>query len=196
GQSGQTRRLRACIIGNDFAVLAICGAPYIVNTNGLVPAGADSKPGGFETWAAGTSLRATLQKESPRQANPVTLTDDNLNAGIQLYAKHCAVCHGTAAGDSSASQIAKGENPGPPQLAAHGVEDDPEGWTFWKVKHGIRWSGMPAWKDVLNDRQIWTLALFLKHMDNLPSGPKAAWQAVQAGRAAAAAAPMPAQKNK
>jgi hypothetical protein len=35
---------------------------------------------------------------------------------------------------------------------------------------------MPAWKDELTDQQIWTLTLFLKHMDNLPSAVKAAWQ--------------------
>jgi thiosulfate dehydrogenase len=162
----------------------------------LIPASADSKSGRFEKWAARTSLRATLQKEAPKQANPVTVTDDNLNAGIQLYAKHCAVCHGTAAGDSSASPIAKGENPTPPQLATDGVEDDPEGWTFWKVKHGIRWTGMPAREHVLNDREIWTLALFLKHMDNLPPGPKAAWQAVQVGHAPSGPQPAPAQTNK
>jgi hypothetical protein len=54
-------------------------------------------------------------------------------------------------------------------LGTDGVEDDPEGWTFWKIKHGIRWTGMPAWKDELSDQQIWTLALFLKHMDKLPT---------------------------
>ncbi|MGH6780146.1 MAG: c-type cytochrome [Bradyrhizobium sp.] len=187
---------RAFIIGIVFTVLAACGAFYMVITNGVIPASADSKPGGFEKWAARTSLRATLQKEAPKQANPVILTDDDLNAGIQLYAKHCVVCHGTAAGESSASPIAKGENPKPPQLAADGVEDDPEAWTFWKVKHGIRWSGMPAWGNVLNDRQIWTLALFLKHMDKLPPRPKAAWQAVQARHAAAVLQPASAQKNK
>jgi hypothetical protein len=61
-------------------------------------------------------------------------------------------------------------------LATEGVEDDPEGWTFWKIKHGIRWTGMPAWKAELSDQQIWTLALFLKHMDKLPPGPEAAWR--------------------
>src|SRR5579863_4813460 len=48
-----------------------------------------------------------------------------------------------------------------------GVEDDPQGWTFWKIKHGIRWTGMPSWGHELNDQEIWTLALFLKHMDKL-----------------------------
>ncbi len=70
-------------------------------------------------------------------------------------------------------------NPSPPQLATDGVEDDLEGFTFWKVKHGIRWTGMPSWKDTLTDQQIWTLALFLKHMDKLPPAAQEAWQKVK-----------------
>jgi thiosulfate dehydrogenase len=96
------------------------------------------------------------------------LTDENLIAAIKLYGQHCAICHGTAKGDPSASPVAKGLYPRPPQLASDGVEDDPEGFSFWKIKHGIRWTGMPSWKGTLTDQQIWTLALFLKHMDQLP----------------------------
>ena len=74
------------------------------------------------------------------------------------------------------------------------MEDDPEGWTFWKIKHGIRWTGMPSWKDGLNDQQIWTLALFLKHMDKLPLDADTAWRAVgpqaTGGNPSAPAAPV------
>jgi thiosulfate dehydrogenase len=48
------------------------------------------------------------------------------------------------------------------------VEDDPESFSFWKIKHGIQWTGMQSWKWTLTDQQIWFLALFLKHMDKLP----------------------------
>jgi cytochrome c len=92
----------------------------------------------------------------------VQLTGEDLVNGIKLYETNCAICHGTTEEDTSASPVAKGENPNPPQLATDAVEDDPEGETFWKIKHGIRWTGMPAWKDELSDQQIWTLALFLK----------------------------------
>ena len=172
------------ILGIILTVLAAAGAGYMVITDGVIDASAAAKPGAIEKWAARNSLRATLKRDAPQEANPVALTDANLNAGIKLYANHCAVCHGTAAGNSSATAIAKGENPKPPQLGGHGVENDPEGWTFWKIKNGIRWTGMPAWKDALSDQDIWTLALFLKHMDQLPPGPKAAWQAVKASEAA------------
>ena len=37
---------------------------------------------------------------------------------------------------------------------------------------------MPSWKQTLTDQQIWSLALFLKHMDKLPSAAEQAWQNV------------------
>lgn len=90
-----------------------------------------------------------------------------------------AVCHGSAQGDASASPIAKGLFQKPPQLATEGVEDDAQGESFWKIKHGIRLTGMPAFGPSLTDPQIWTLALFLKHMDKLPPAAQQAWQQVR-----------------
>jgi thiosulfate dehydrogenase len=115
---------------------------------------------------------------SPKQPNPVQLTDRNLLEGVRLFAQNCAICHGSAKGSASPSPIPKGLYHKPPQLASDGVEDDPEGYSFWKIKHGIRLTGMPSFGVTLNDRQIWTLALFLKHMDKLPPTVQKAWQQV------------------
>ena len=168
--------VRGFIVGVVVTLVVLAIAGFVVLWTGAIPANADVKPGGFERHVAGIWLRATLRNEAPKGPNPVELNDANLIAGVQLYANHCSVCHGTAAKDAPPTNIAKGENPEPPQLAREGVEDDPEGVTFWKIKHGIRWTGMPAWKDELDDKQIWTLALFLKHMDDLPPAAAKAWQ--------------------
>jgi len=164
-------------VAATIIVAAVCG--YIVLRSGLVPANADAEPGWLEIWAANTSLDAALDREAPKGPNPVALTDDNLVAGIELYGQRCAICHGTAQGNASASPIAKGEYPAPPQLATDGVEDDPEGNSFWVIAHGIRWTGMPSWKGTLTDEQIWTLALFLNHMNKLPSAAEQAWQKIR-----------------
>lgn len=171
--------VRGFVAGVIATIIVLCVGVYVVLKSGLIPANADAKPGGFELWAAGTSLDATLQKNAPKEANPVPLTAANLIDGITLYGQHCAICHGTAAGDSSASPVAKGLYPAPPQLATDGVEDDPEGVSYWKIKHGIRLTGMPAWGRSLTDRQIWTLALFLKHMDKLPPDAQKAWAQIR-----------------
>jgi mono/diheme cytochrome c family protein len=167
------------VLGVVATIIVILGAGYLILRNGLIPANADAKPGGLETWVAGVSLDATLARDAPKGPNPVALTDANLVAGINLYGQHCAICHGTAKGDASASPVAKGEYPPPPQLATDGVEDDPEGYSFWKIAHGIRRTGMPAWRGTLTDEQIWTIALFLKHMDKLPPAAEQAWQNVR-----------------
>ena len=158
--------------------IVLIGAFFLVKS-GLIPANADGKPSRLELWMAGTSLNATLGAEAPKGPNPVALTEQNLLNGVHLYAQNCALCHGSAKGAASASPIAKGEYPKPPQLATDGVEDDPQGYSFWKIKHGIRLTGMPSWRDSLSDQQIWTLALFLKHMDKLPPAVQQAWQQVQ-----------------
>jgi thiosulfate dehydrogenase len=170
--------IKTFFLGVIVTILVAAAGAYVILAKGLVPASADSGPLPLEKWAARMSLRATLANDAPKTPDPVPLTDANLIAGIQLYGKHCAICHGTAAGDASASPVAKGEYPRPPQLGTDGVEDDPEGWTYWKIDHGIRWTGMPSWKATLSDQQMWTLALFLKNMDKLPPAAEQAWQAV------------------
>jgi thiosulfate dehydrogenase len=158
--------------------VALIGA-YALVRSGLIPANADAKPGRLETWMASTSLDATLDRDAPKGQNPVALTEQNLLDGVDLFAQNCAVCHGSAKGAASPSPIAKGLYQKPPQLATDGVEDDPEGESFWKITHGIRLTGMPSFGYTLSDRQIWTLALFLKHMDQLPPAVQQTWQQVQ-----------------
>ncbi len=160
-------------------LVALLAGGYLLLQSGRIPANADGKPSRLELWMARTSLRATLRHQAPKGPDPVSLTNANLIAGIRLYGEHCAICHGTAQGTASASPVANGEYPRPPQLASDGVEDDPPGYSFWKIKHGIRLTGMPSFKGTLTDQQIWTIALFLKHMNALPPTAEHAWQQVR-----------------
>jgi thiosulfate dehydrogenase len=161
-----------------FAVLA-AGA-YFAVTHGWIPANADDRPGALETWAAHTSLRATIKREAPAGPVPVALTDENVVAGIKLYSANCAVCHG--ASDGQPSNIATGLFQHAPQLAIHDVTDDPEGKIYWKVKHGIRLTGMPSFTDSLTDKQIWQIVLFLKNMDSLSAKAEKVWKAVPSAK--------------
>jgi len=160
-----------------LVVLLIGG--YLVLQSGSIPANADGTPSRLELWMARTSLRATLRQQAPKGADPVPLTTANLITGIHIFGKHCAICHGTARGTASATPVAKGEYPRPPQLASDGVEDDPPGYSFWKIKHGIRLTGMPSFKSALTDQQIWTVALFLKHMNALTPAAEQVWRQVK-----------------
>jgi WD40 repeat protein len=53
-----------------------------------------------------------------------------------------------------------------------------EGASFWKVKHGIRFTAMPSFTTTLQDEEIWKIAMFLKQMDKLPPTVDAEWKKV------------------
>lgn len=170
---------KGVFLGIILTLLLLLAGGYLLVESGFIPANANAKPGKLETWMAKTSLHATLRREAPKGPNPVPLTDANLVEGVHLFAQNCAICHGTAKGTADASPIARGLYQKPPQMASEGVEDDPEGVTYWKIKHGIRLTGMPSFADSLTDQQIWTIALFLKHMDKLPPAAQQAWEQVR-----------------
>jgi len=171
--------LKSVLAAVVLTLALLVAAAFALVESGYIPANADAPPGRLETWMASASLEASLNREAPKAANPVALTDENLLAGVHLFAQNCAVCHGNSKGLPSASPIAKGLYQKPPQMATDGVEDDPEGVSFWKIKHGIRLTGMPSFKSTLSDKEIWTLALFLKHMDKLPLAAEQSWEGVR-----------------
>lgn len=88
----------------------------------------------------------------------------NLLLGAEVYRTQCAACHGLYGRPSS---FGGRMFPGAPQLwAPHGngvvgVSDDPPGETYWKIKNGIRLSGMPAFGTVLNEAQMWQVSQLL-----------------------------------
>lgn len=171
--------LQGFVLGVVLTLIVLAAIVYVGLTSGAVPANADATPSALEIWATNTDLEATLKRNAPTTPNPVPATDANFLEGVELYGHYCAACHGTSAGNAARTPIALGEYPSPPQLGTDGVEDDPEGVTFWKIDHGIRLTGMPSWRKTLSDRQMWTLALFLKHMDKLPPKADAAWKSLQ-----------------
>ena len=60
--------------------------------------------------------------------------------------------------------------PHAPQLftAKETVTDDPVGVTYWKVKNGIRLTGMPGFQKALNDQQMWQVSALMASADKLP----------------------------
>jgi thiosulfate dehydrogenase len=120
-------------------------------------------------------LHARIDSEAPRVA-PINDNEANLVEGAEVYREQCASCHGFHGKPSSFG--AHMFPAAPPLWEKHGnrdvvgVSDDPVGETYWKVANGIRLTGMPAYKDVLTDTQMWQVALLLSDA-NKPLPPAA-----------------------
>jgi mono/diheme cytochrome c family protein len=120
----------------------------------------------FEAKIVHIPLEARIRREMPAAA-PIPASDDNLIAGAGVYEDKCEMCHGT---QSDPSALGKSMFPRAPQLwvkhgTVVGVSDDPVGETYWKIKNGIRLTGMPAYSKSLSDKQIWQVSLLLSVAD-------------------------------
>jgi mono/diheme cytochrome c family protein len=100
------------------------------------------------------------------QQPPFEASEDVFEAGAHIYKQRCAGCHGIPGQDSA---FARQMQPPASQLwtrhvggSAVGVSEHAPGQTFQQVKDGIHFSGMPSYKHVLSDNQIWDVSLLLQ----------------------------------
>ena len=159
-------RFLSFIFGVIVTVVVIIVGGYLFVVRGGVQMAVDAEPLPLEAKVADLAITASM-RGADEQKNPLQVSDDNLNAGVQIYNSRCAGCHGVPGRQSG---MAKHVAPPPPQLFEHDqmVTDDPEGGTYWVITNGIRLSAMPEFKDSLTDDQRWQVTMLLSHADKLP----------------------------
>jgi len=131
---------------------------------GFVDPRADLPVDWLESKIAMSALDAAVEGRAPETHNPLQPTDANLIAGMRIYHTNCAGCHG----DIQHSHAAFGDAfyLRAPQFVED-APDMPENQNLYIVQHGIRLSGMPAWKGTLSDQETWQVTAFLSHRDKL-----------------------------
>jgi mono/diheme cytochrome c family protein len=166
-------------------------APFVVLAYlefGQVPVAVADKPFPQEQLITHVPLNARIERDKIGTP-PIPVNEANLIAGAQIYRDDCAVCHGY---NGIPSRFGSHMYPSaPPLWEKHhngdvvGVSDDPPGETYWKAANGIRLTGMPSYKDVLSETQLWQVSLLLANA-NKPLPPEAL--DILRGKAAAAPA--------
>lgn len=159
------------VLGLIIGLALVPLGAYIYFSTGMAPVATSAQAMPFEKMMANKALHARLEKEMPKNPPPVQADAATYTEGAQIYADHCAVCHGLPGHPKP--PVAKGEYPIPPQLfMGHGVTDDPAGETYWKVANGIRLTGMPAFSGSLSDTQMWQVSVMLANADKMPDAVK------------------------
>jgi mono/diheme cytochrome c family protein len=164
--------MKVFVVGVLIGVLLLAGGLYYYFVSGMAPAAADDAPMPMEKMLASRSLRAHIGKANIPEP-PIPVNEDNYIAGAKLYRDNCAGCHGLP--DQPPPSIANKMFPHAPLLfKGKGVTDDPPQESYWKAVNGIRLSGMPGFKDMLTDTQLWQLALLVANADKIPDSAKKA----------------------
>jgi len=94
-----------------------------------------------------------------KAANPVKSNAESIKVGKDLFAKHCASCHGkTGAGDGS--KAANLETP-MEDMSTAAVQGQTDGALHYKIAEGRE--EMPSFKKKIPDSEdLWSLVVFMR----------------------------------
>ncbi len=161
------------LVGLILGLLLLPVGAYVWFSKGHPPVAVADAPLPFERQITSVPLHARIDREAPAKAT-VEANEATFVAGAHIYREQCAFCHGVY---GSTSEVGKHMFPdAPPLWEKHhgevvGVSDDPPGETYWKVANGIRLTGMPSYKGVLSETEMWQVSVLLANADKpLPPG--------------------------
>jgi hypothetical protein len=158
------RFLIGLIVG--FLLIPVLFVAFVMS--GRMPVATSDPPIPLEKFLAKAGLYARIHREAPKR-DVSGFTTADLMSGADVYRKDCAFCHGLPDQDRI-GPAADGMFPDPPQLFTPmgEVTDDPAGVTYWKVKNGIRLTGMPGFHASLSEQQMWQVTALVAREDKLP----------------------------
>ena len=118
-------------------------------------------PGDLETSVVQGVKKVTIGGKDWK--NPVPYTDASIKDGAEHFQHHCQVCHGLD-GHATGVPFAAMMDPPVPDLGEKEVQEYTDGQLKWIIENGIAPSGMPAWKGMLDDDEMWKIVRFLRKL--------------------------------
>ncbi|MGB6102320.1 MAG: c-type cytochrome [Pusillimonas sp.] len=164
------KRVASITLAASAAITALLGG--LVIYSGIYDVSATAQHTSVVYHLLETSLRRSVKLRTSDVQVPVL--DDEARAinGFKLFQKHCVQCHG--APGIAPEPFARGLTPAPASLVASA-----SAWSaaeiHWMIEHGIKMSGMPAWKYRLNDQEIWDIVAFMKVLPGLSPADYQQW---------------------
>ena len=121
-----------------------------------------SSPGGLENKMM-TGIKHDVTIGGKNDKNPLQATADNINDGAEHFQHHCEICHGLD-GQNTGVPFAEKMSPPVADLASKDIQEYTDGQLKWIIQNGIGPSGMPGWKDILTDDEMWKMVLYIRHL--------------------------------
>jgi mono/diheme cytochrome c family protein len=127
-------------------------------------------PSAIETFVATTARQLAMPSNYRQLRNPFPNSPENIRAGMEHFADHCATCH---ANDGSGDTLfGKGLYPKPPDMRTAETQNKSDGELYYTIENGVRLTGMPAFGEehsVGGGADTWHLVLFIRHLPQITS---------------------------
>jgi mono/diheme cytochrome c family protein len=118
-------------------------------------------PGSLETLLAQEAKKVTLAGKDLK--NPVPDTPDSVKEGAEHFQHHCQICHGLD-GHNTGVPFANKMSPEVADLGQKNVQNYSDGQLKMIIQQGIRYTGMPGWKGILEDGEMWNIVHYIRHL--------------------------------
>jgi hypothetical protein len=155
-------------------------AAFIVVRHGV---SARDQPTQAEIFVARRLRHLAIPMSARGMSSPHPATAETVQAGMEHFADHCAICHGNdGSGDT---EMGKNMYPKPPDMRKDETQSLSDGELFYIIENGVRFTGMPGWRTDSNDadagsktdsdhdahgeagHDTWALVHFIRHLPKL-----------------------------
>ena len=121
-----------------------------------------SQPGSVESGVM-KEVKKNITIGGKDDQNPVPDDQASTNEGKEHFGHHCQICHGLD-GQNTGVPFATQMSPPVADLKSPDVQAYTDGQLHWILVNGINPSGMPAWKGILEEDEMWKIVRFIRHL--------------------------------
>ena len=121
-----------------------------------------SEPGKVESSVM-TTVKQKVTVGGKDWKNPVAYGPEVLKEGQAHFGHHCQICHGLD-GQNTGVPFAAKMSPPVADLKSADVQGYTDGQLKWIIENGIEPSGMPAWKGILEEDEMWKIVHYMRHL--------------------------------
>lgn len=134
---------------------------------GFFNVGASSGHWKVTEWFLHFAMRSAIRTYALGVEVPEELPREAIQPAAAHFARGCAICHG-APGEARSPAMLR-MLPQPPDLTMV-VGEWTDAQLFRIVKHGVRFTGMPAWPAQSRDDEVWAMVAFLRELPAMTAG--------------------------
>jgi cytochrome c553 len=162
--AARPRRLRRIAVRAALVASAVACLAALVIVSGLIPVPASSGHWAITSWF----LHFTMERSVATHALGIVVPDLDQKRLVLIGAGHyeggCRFCHG--APGTRMPRVPQASTPHAPALGAH-LENYDDAELFYIVRHGIKFTGMPAWPAPTREDEVWAVVAFLRALPKL-----------------------------
>jgi len=158
--------MKKVVFGAVFLVvpflLAACGGLFFGNKNALN----ETSSGGMGLGSGmGGRHHAQVPDEFFDLSNPIPADDESFARGGEIYALHCATCHGDGGMGDGPGGVSLDPAPAP---IAHSGQMLGDAYMFWRINEGgiLFDTGMIPYRDILDERARWDVINYVRALGN------------------------------